>query len=98
MATRKATPLSELLDEPYTFEHNGTTYTIPSAADIPSGELRAISRRAREEGLDELEQFFLMIEPHVDKATTKALEAKTMRQLKPILTGWQEYSQASLGE
>lgn len=69
----------------YTFNYNGTDYTIPAFADLPVG----VVRKARK-GKDDTDKVFLILESCVaeDSPELEAIDRMTQDEFAKFITEW----------
>ena len=77
----------------YDFEHNGTTFTIPSFSALPIGAIRKVRKQK-----EEIDQAFALLEAVMpeDSAELAAIDSMSGEEFEAFFKGWTQG--ANLGE
>lgn len=85
-------PKAETASEPFTFDHDGTTYTLPPWSAITAGMMRRFRK------LDDLDLSFSILEEIADEDALKALDAMPLADFNRTVSAWQDHIGAAPGK
>lgn len=74
---------AETAAEPFTFDHDGETYTLPST--VKAGLLRKVRK------LDELDMLFTIIEETADPDAVAAIDDMDTSEFNDVVERWQRH-------
>lgn len=86
----KTTKAADAPLEPFTFEHDGETYSLPSQSAIKTGVARAIRRLKPED------QVFTLLELVADEATLAAIDDMGSDEFADMCQKWEDHSGVSV--
>lgn len=83
---------AEMASEPFEFEHNGETFTLPPSSAIKAGMLRRFRK------LDDLDVAFSIIEEVADEDALAALDDMDLARFNEVVSDWQEHIGVDAGK
>lgn len=78
-------PKAETANEPFEFEHNGETFTLPPSSSIKAGMLRRFRK------LSDLDLAFSILEEIADADALAALDDMEIAEFNQAVTDWQSH-------
>ena len=78
-------PKAETASEPFSFEHNGESFTLPPASSIKAGMLRRFRK------LDDLDVAFSILEEIADDEALAALDDMGIAEFNEVVSDWQSH-------